>query len=182
MFGLFKKKPPLPKPYADKRWFIQEVFDEIRKIEDPNEKLEKYVDVCERVRELEDEFGIECLELEFVRDDVRDAFFCGTDPATLYASALVYGILRDRRKEFKDALLSDLPDKLKARLLRTYILSELDEEKVDPMELNPSLQHAFHSVEERGLADYQKGQVLSSEFGIKGWRCRREMNPNIIYD
>lgn len=182
MFGFFKKKPPIAPPYADKRWFITELFEKIRETTDPNTRLEKYIDLCERIADLEREFGAECLEVEFERDAISDTFQEATDPGVLVACSLAYGLFLDRVDEIINIRLSDLPDHLKARLLRTHIESEIGFEKIDPIEFRPEFQQAFYEVEKRHLDDFEKSKVLEREFGIKEWRSRREMNPDIIYE
>jgi hypothetical protein len=182
MFGFLKKKPPPAAPYADKRWFITELFEKIRDTTDPNTRLEKYVDLCDRIADLEREFGCECLEVEFERDEISDTFQEATDTGVLFTCSLAYGLFQGQLDEITKIYLSDLPDHLKARLLHTHIESELGFEKIDPMEFRPEFQQAFYEVENRRLDDFEKSRVLKQEFGIRGWRTRREMNPDIIYE
>jgi hypothetical protein len=182
MFGIFKKKPVPAAPYADKRWFITELFEKIRETKDPNKRLEKYIDLCERIEDMELVFGCECLEIEFERDEISDTFQDATDPGVLFSCSLAYGLFRNRVEEISKIYLGDLPDHLKARLLRTHIESELGFEKIDPIEFRPDFQQAFYEVESRRLDEFEKSRVLEEEFGIKGWRSRREMNPDIIYE
>jgi len=63
-----------------------------------------------------------------------------------------------------------------------YAIPRYQREKIDPMEFRPEFQQAFYEVENRRLDDYEKSRVLEQEFGIRGWRTRREMNPDIIYE
>lgn len=182
MFGLFKKKPSPAPPYADKRLFITELFSKIRETADPNARLEKYIDLCERIADLESEFGCECFEIEFERDEISDTFQEATDPEVLFTCSLAYGLFRGRVDEITKIYFSDLPDHLKARLLRTHIESELSSEKIDPKEFEPELQRAFFEVEKRHLSGFEKSRVLKQEFGIKNCRSRRDMNPDIIYE
>ena len=182
MFDSFKKKSPPPSPYTDRRSFITELFDKIRLRPTPEERLEGQIDLCEIIRNLENEFDVRCFEFEFERDEIRDTFSECSDPKALYTCAIAYGILQDKVRIIDEESFQDLPEHLKARLLRTHILSEIDQENVDPLELDPSLQHAFHEVEKRKLNEFEMKRVLEVEFGIKGWRSVQTMNPHIIYD
>jgi hypothetical protein len=183
MFGFLKKKhEPVP-DYLNSRGFISLIFEKIRLIKNPNDRLDKYIALHEILIQLEVDFGEECLELDLARDAIRDAFLESDDPQTMSTNALAYDLLGKKlKKEITRIMTSDLQDHLKARLIRTHIISELDEVNVDPIELDPELQHAFFEVEERGLNDIEKSKVLKLEFGIEGWRNEREMNPHIIYD
>ena len=182
MFNFFKK-PALPsKSLNDEKFFIGEVFRKLRTINDPNEKLEKLVDFYERVRDLELEYDVECYELSFEEDEIRDAFLDATNPKTMFISALKYENLLGNSNELIELHSTELPDHLKARLLRTYIISVLDQELVDPIELEATNQHAFYEVEKLNLSILEKDRVLKEKYGIIGWRSRMEMNPGIIYD
>jgi hypothetical protein len=181
MFSLFKPKsrPAQPLPFEFFDGFVFKLFKKIHEIKDSNEKLEKYIDLYVRICDLERDFGTKCLELELELDAIDDAFRLSTDPTTLFACALTYGV---SVKSFTNVYTGNLPDHLKARLLRTYIISELDQVLVDPKEFDPALQHAFNEVEQRQLDGFEKRRVLEQEFGITGWRCEQEMNSGIIYD
>lgn len=182
MFGLFKKPPPSPPPNEGKRWFIGELFDKVRLRASPEERLEGYVNILEAVRDLEIAFGVDCLEIELERDQIRDAFSECDDPDTLYVCGLAYGLFQGKRTIITDPGYEKLERHLRARFLRTHILVELDGESVDPRELDLMHQHAFYEVEKRGLNEFQRRSVLETEFGISGWRSTREMNPHIIWD
>lgn len=182
MFGLFKKPLPSQPPYESKRWFIRELFDKVRLRATPEERLEGYIDLWERVRDLEIEFGVDCLELELERDEIRDAFCECDDPGTLYDCGIAHGLIQDKINVITDSRYIELEPHLRARFLRIHILVELDGENVDPRELDLMHQHAFYEVEKRGLNEFQRRSVLETEFGISGWRSTREMNPHIIWD
>lgn len=181
MFGFFKRNPPstpLYEPYKDKRWFIQELFDKIFEIKDPNLRLQKYIYLIELIIDLEHEFGCECLEAEHERDNIRDTFLEATDITIIFSCALSYGIFQeDQVDEISRMIVSNLQDHLKIRLLRTYLKSKLDSEKIDPIEFEPKYQHIFYELEKRNLNESEKAKVLEQEFGIKGWKSHSEMNP-----
>lgn len=183
MFDFFKKKrQPPPAPYADRRWFIAELFDKVRLRPTPEKRLEGYIDLWERTRDLEHEFDVHCLELEFERDRIEDAFYECSDPDTIYACAIAYGVLLDKGKVVTAVVCGNLLDHLKARLLKIHIRSEIEQLKFDPREFDPALQHAFYEVERRELSTFEKRKILETEFGITEWRSEQEMNPHIIYD
>ena len=182
MFNLFRKKLPQPAPCAERHWFISELFDKVRQNPVPEKRLEGYINLWKKIRGLESEFDVHCFELELARDEIEDAFYECSDPNTLCTCLIAYGVLQDKLEIVTEVIYGNLPDHLKARLIKTYIRAEIEQLNVDTKELDPALQYAFYEVEQRKLSVLEKAQILESEFGIKGWRSEREMNPQIIYD
>ena len=181
MFKFFKKPERKSSQEVYVLSFVEKIFQSVD-MPDQNKRLARYIEIIESIRELEEKFDCKCPEQEIDRDLIYDAFSNCDDPGVLFASALSYGLFSKNIESISRIYLGSLPDHLKVRLLRTHILFELDGENVDPREFEPDLQHAFFEVEKRGLDELEAERVLSREFGIVGWRSRRFMNPNTIYD
>jgi hypothetical protein len=181
MFGLFKKKKEIKKPWEDRRWFINDVIDAIYKIEDPNAKLEAYVSLDEMTAFWEAKFDIECLEMSLAFDNICDAFLEADDIEVIYDCAISYGLLSpDAKGRLTQFYTCDLARHLKLRLFRLFIEACLREQfaYIDPREFEPRYQHAFYEVENLYLAPYSETEIriiLEKKFGIADWQSQREL-------
>jgi len=181
MFGLFKKKKEIKKPWEDRRWFINDVIDAIYKIDDPNAKLEAYISLYEMTAFWEAKFEIECLETSLALDDISDAFLEADDIEVIYNCAISYEMLSPHAKSrLKNFYKCDLPHHLKLRLFRRHIEAclNLRFEWIDHRELDPRYQHAFYEIENLDLGSFseaEKRKILENKFGIADWKSEEEL-------
>lgn len=180
MFWFFKKEKKEFKNHWDGRlWFINDVLDAIRKIDDPNAKLEAYIDLHEMTSFWEFRFDIECLEMSLAEDDIVDAFQEAMDIDVIYTCArsciLMPTQAIEKLEEFYEC---DLVPHLKLRLLKCFINVSLRQELIDPRELDPKLQHAFYAIEQldhSAFSDREKSAILERDFGITNWKSRDQL-------
>lgn len=177
MFSIFKKKKELKNPWEDRRWFINDVIDAIREIKDPNAQLGAYIALHKMTHFWETKFDLECIEMSLAFDEISDAFLAADNVDLIYESALSYALLPpEAKRRLRKFYKCDLAQHLKLRLFRCYIDVSLNEEWIDPREIDPRYQHAFYEIEKLDLCEMNKRILLEEEFGVSDWKSRRELN------
>jgi len=163
--------------------FIQQLIDAARKQTSPDGRLASLATLWAQIRELEDEYSVQCRELDILRDDIADALEECTNPDVLFVAALSTDLFSSIDFGFRrDPAYLALPPHLQLRLAKLHVRSHLDGLERHPSEYEPSLQHAFHTCESRGLDEWATKDTLRKEFGVTVWESLREMNPHVIFE
>jgi hypothetical protein len=182
MFRIFKQKPLHPPRERAPSFVEQLITSALAGGASSNARLATLTLLWNQIRELEDEYAVNCAERDSLRDELEGAFSACTNAVVAITSARMTDLFSEVDFGFSDSTAYEsLDPSLQLRLVKLHIQSRFDGLERHPSEYEPMLQHAFHAVELQGLDEFAKKDALK-EFGVAEWESLRNMNPHVIFE
>jgi hypothetical protein len=171
-----QKKEPIQKIYKPLDEFIYQITRKIDSYSSRDDILYGYALLFEKISEIERLFGVYSTQLSFSEDDLRNAFHFCSNLKVIEESALM--VLDNKDADYLEDVFDSgeyraLPEHLRLRFAKCFIISKLDDLEVHPTELTLSNQEAFYELEKYGEVT---AELLEQKYGIIGWVSQEELN------
>lgn len=180
--------------------FVAGLIDATLKIASADKRLSEQIYLFDTIELTESRFGVNCAELDTLRDEIHDSLCAATEPNTVVKVLQSCSLFVRMNKSFlQDAAFQKLLNQEKLRILRIRCCAHLDGQVFDDNDVRPEFQKKLleidASVEEYSRQDFTTLPCVLGSYGVAtGYRQQLlrengisiktfgELNPDIIID